>query len=131
MDYYVGKFVVIEGVQEDADEDGWVPDQPALVIGTEQKVIITTPEKKIRTFTTKEYDPEFFDSEGNRLDGENPKMYMVIYKKSPDWENWYSGSTAMQVSKEKAEKYAESTLAYYKQQGWSEAIVKVAELNFL
>lgn len=61
-DYHVGKFVVIDAVDKSE------PDEPALVIGVEQTVTVITPGKVIRTFKTKDFDPEFLNEDGSHVD---------------------------------------------------------------
>lgn len=60
--YHVGEFIVIEAADKSE------PDQPALVIGVEQTVTVITPGKVIRTFKTKDFDPEFLNEDGSHKD---------------------------------------------------------------
>lgn len=128
MAYYVGKFVIIEGVKEDADENGWVPDQPALVIGTKLEVTVVTPEKVIRKFTTTEYDPEHFP-EGEPVEEE--PIYIILWKKDPSWDNWYTVSNQAQTDLETVTKQAEAYLKSYVEGGWADAIVKVVSAKVI
>ena len=61
MNYYVGKFIIIEAADGDAEK---TPSIPAWVIGVEQKVTVITPGNVIRAFTTKGFDPEFLNEDG-------------------------------------------------------------------
>ena len=61
-DYHVGNFIVIEAVGKSE------PKVPALVIGVEQTVTVITPGKVIRTFKTKDFNPEFLNEDGSHKD---------------------------------------------------------------
>ena len=78
MNYYVGEFIVIEAA------DGSEPSVPALVVGLEQKVTVITPGKKIRTFTTKEFDQEFLNIDGTQKDLGDQSVTEVFLNKRQD-----------------------------------------------
>ena len=61
-DYHVGKFIIINAVGKSE------PKVPALVIGVEQTVTVITPWKVIRTFKTKDFNPEFLNEDGSHVD---------------------------------------------------------------
>lgn len=61
-DYHVGNFIVTEAVGKSE------PKVPALVIGVEQTVTVITPGKVIRTFKTKDFNPEFLNEDGSHKD---------------------------------------------------------------
>jgi hypothetical protein len=80
MEYHVGKFIVF--TEADASE----PEFPALVIGVEQKITVVTPNKEIRTFTTKDFDDEFLNEDGTKKDiGDKTVTDVFLNKKVLDW----------------------------------------------
>lgn len=68
---------------------------------------------------------ESFDAEGNRLDERKEEMYVLIMKKAPGWEDWHTITITVQTDLETAKKQAEDWQEAYRENGWSEAVVKV------